>query len=34
MIHGIPAIPHRVEEDDFQEGFFIPRGSLIIPNVW
>lgn len=21
-------------EDDIHEGYFIPKGSLIIPNIW
>lgn len=28
------AVPRRVMEDDIYEGYFIPRGSIIIPNVW
>ncbi|KAG1753726.1 cytochrome P450 [Suillus paluster] len=28
------AIPHRVTEDDIHNGYYIPKGSLIIPNVW
>ena len=26
--------PHRCTEDDFYEGFFIPKGAIVIPNVW
>lgn len=26
--------PHRCTEDDFYEGYFIPKGTVIIPNVW
>ncbi|KZV64299.1 cytochrome P450 [Peniophora sp. CONT] len=28
------GVPHRSTEDDFYEGYFIPKGALIIPNVW
>ena len=25
---------HRVTEDDVYEGYYIPAGSIIIPNAW
>ncbi|CCM01370.1 uncharacterized protein FIBRA_03420 [Fibroporia radiculosa] len=28
------SIPHRLMEDDVYNGFHIPKGSTIIPNVW
>lgn len=28
------AIPHAAMRDDIYEGYFIPKGSLIIPNGW
>ena len=28
------GIPHMSSEDDFYEGYFIPKGSLIMPNIW
>ncbi|KAK7449184.1 hypothetical protein VKT23_013330 [Stygiomarasmius scandens] len=28
------GIPHRSIEDDWYEGRFIPKGTIIIPNVW
>ncbi|KAG2337086.1 cytochrome P450 [Suillus weaverae] len=28
------AIPHRVAEDDIHDGYHIPRGSLLILNIW
>jgi hypothetical protein len=30
----ISAIAHRVQEDDIHDGFYIPKGSLVIPNIW
>jgi hypothetical protein len=28
------GVAHRVMEDDVHEGYFIPRGALIIANIW
>ncbi|KAH7916689.1 cytochrome P450 [Hygrophoropsis aurantiaca] len=28
------AVPHRVTEDDVHDGYYIPKGSLIMPNIW
>jgi cytochrome P450 len=28
------AVPHRVMEDNIFNGYFIPKGSLIMPNIW
>ncbi|KDQ17039.1 hypothetical protein BOTBODRAFT_106426, partial [Botryobasidium botryosum FD-172 SS1] len=28
------AFPHRLTEDDFYEGYFIPKGSIVFPNAW
>ncbi|KAG1874870.1 cytochrome P450 [Suillus subluteus] len=28
------GFPHRVTEDDIHDGYYIPKGSLIVPNVW
>ncbi|KAJ7653799.1 cytochrome P450 [Mycena rosella] len=31
---GPLAIPHRLEKDDVYNGFHIPGGSIVFPNVW
>jgi len=28
------AVPHRLTEDDVYNGYFLPAGSLVFPNVW
>ncbi|KAG1745676.1 cytochrome P450 [Suillus lakei] len=28
------GFPHCVAEDDIHDGYFIPKGSLVFPNVW
>jgi cytochrome P450 len=30
----IPGVPHRVDEDDWYEGMFIPKNSMVIGNIW
>ncbi|KDQ54081.1 hypothetical protein JAAARDRAFT_196846 [Jaapia argillacea MUCL 33604] len=28
------GLPHRVVKDDVHEGYFIPKGSMVIANIW
>ncbi|KAF9552412.1 cytochrome P450 [Agrocybe pediades] len=28
------AVPHTSDEDDIYKGYFIPKGSIILPNIW
>ncbi|KAF9222063.1 cytochrome P450 [Gyrodon lividus] len=28
------GVPHRVTEDDIHNGYYIPKGSLVIANIW
>lgn len=28
------SVPHALIEDDWYEGYFLPKGSMVIPNVW
>ncbi|KDQ06236.1 hypothetical protein BOTBODRAFT_141195 [Botryobasidium botryosum FD-172 SS1] len=28
------SVPHALSEDDYYEGYWIPKGSTILPNVW
>lgn len=28
------GVPHMTTEDDIYEGYFIPKGALLLPNIW
>ncbi|KAF9527536.1 hypothetical protein CPB83DRAFT_390283 [Crepidotus variabilis] len=28
------GVPHSLREDDFYEGYLLPKGSWVIPNLW
>ena len=28
------GLPHRTTEDDWYNGYFVPKGTLLVPNVW
>lgn len=28
------GIPHTTTQDDVYEGYFIPRGSMVLANIW
>lgn len=28
------GVPHRSIQDDWYEGYFIPKGTMIISNIW
>jgi len=30
----LTGLPHKVTESDVHEGYFIPAGSIVIPNAW
>ena len=31
---GPMGLPHTSTEDGFYEGYFIPKGSLLLANIW
>jgi cytochrome P450 len=33
-IVGALALPHVLREDDTYNGYFIPKGTFVIPNIW
>ncbi|OJT10545.1 O-methylsterigmatocystin oxidoreductase [Trametes pubescens] len=28
------GFPHQLSEDDFHEGYFLPKGTLVVANIW
>jgi cytochrome P450 len=30
----LTALPHMTCENDICDGYFIPKGSIVIPNIW
>jgi cytochrome P450 len=32
--HQETGVPHRVTEDDIHDGYRIPKGALVIVNLW
>lgn len=28
------CVPHRSDEDDIINGYLIPKGALLLPNIW
>lgn len=33
-LHLFVGIPHVAREDGMYEGYFIPKGAAIVPNLW
>jgi cytochrome P450 len=34
LFSHVLGLPHRVMEDDFYDGRFIPKGSIVFANIW
>jgi len=34
VFNSFPGVPHRVSADDVHNGYYIPKGTLVITNVW
>lgn len=34
LFFAIIALPHVTLEDDEYKGYFIPKGSVVLPNIW
>jgi cytochrome P450 len=32
--HLYLGLPHRTTEDDIWDGYWIPKGAAVLPNVW
>ena len=28
------VLPHGASDDDVYKGYFIPKGAIVVPNVW
>jgi cytochrome P450 len=28
------SMPHATMEDDVHDGYFIPKGAMVLPNLW
>jgi cytochrome P450 len=28
------GVPHKSRDDDVYNGYFIPKGTVVIPNIW
>ena len=33
-LHRVPDFAGRVMQDDIHNGYLIPKGSVIMPNIW
>ncbi|KJA29523.1 hypothetical protein HYPSUDRAFT_524598 [Hypholoma sublateritium FD-334 SS-4] len=31
---SVPVIPHALTEDDYYKGYFIPKGTTVLGNIW
>lgn len=31
---SIPGFPHLLIEDDVHDGYYIPKGTLVMVNIW
>ncbi|KAG7087817.1 hypothetical protein E1B28_013757 [Marasmius oreades] len=31
---GPLGIPHRLNQDDYYEGYFLPKDTIVVPNAW
>jgi cytochrome P450 len=31
---GPMGLPHKTDEDDVLDGYLIPKGALLLPNIW
>lgn len=33
-MYGLTGIPHLLKEDDMYRGYHIPKGSIVVGNIW